>query len=334
MKLAIHHRNNSFSERWVQYCQENNIDYKIVDALDSDIISQIEDCEYFLWHYSQAIYEDMMVARKLLSAIEEKGIKVYPDTKTSWHFDDKVSQKYLLEAINAPLVNSYVFYNKSYAINWFSQTSYPKVFKLKGGAGAENVQLIKSKKEALKLVRKAFGRGFNQFNKWNFLKERYNGFINGKNGILDIFKGIIRLFFTPKFGRLQPKEKGYIYVQDFIANNNFDTRVVVIGGKWAAAEKRFVRKNDFRASGSGLYTYENIDVKIIKLAFEVSKKLNMQSVAFDFIYNKNEPLIIEMSYCFGTGGIKNVPGYWDDNLKWYNEKFDPEVLILKYLINK
>ena len=22
MKLAIHHRNNSFSERWIQYCQE------------------------------------------------------------------------------------------------------------------------------------------------------------------------------------------------------------------------------------------------------------------------------------------------------------------------
>ena len=34
-------------------------------------------------------------------ALEHKGIKVFPDSKTCWHFDDKVGQKYLFEELKA-----------------------------------------------------------------------------------------------------------------------------------------------------------------------------------------------------------------------------------------
>lgn len=40
MKIAIHHRPDSFSERWIEYCKKENIDYKIVNAYDNDI----EEC--------------------------------------------------------------------------------------------------------------------------------------------------------------------------------------------------------------------------------------------------------------------------------------------------
>ena len=42
---------------------------------------------------------------------------------------------------------------------------FPKVFKLRGGAGAANVKLVKSKRDFIKLINKAFGRGFSQFNR-------------------------------------------------------------------------------------------------------------------------------------------------------------------------
>lgn len=65
-----------------------------------------------------------------------------------------------------------------------------------------------------------------------------------------------------------------------------------------------MRENDFRASSSGKFDYESIDTIIIQLAFETANKLYVQSVAFDFISNeKNNPLIIEISYGFGTEGI-------------------------------
>jgi glutathione synthase/RimK-type ligase-like ATP-grasp enzyme len=322
MKIAIHDAKGSFSERWIKYCRDNNIDYKIVIAYDFDIIKQIEDCDAFMWHHHHANYKDALFAKQLLFSLQQAGKKVFPDINTTWHFDDKVGQKYLLEAIGAPLVPSYVFYSKKDAIDWINKTTFPKVFKLRGGAGATNVKLVQSKRQAMRLVNKAFGKGFAQFNRWNNFKERIRKFKSGKDSILGVCKGLGRLIITTEFDKMHDREKGYVYFQDFIPNNNSDTRIVVVGNK-ALGERRFVRKNDFRASGSGEFSYENISTDAVEVAFKISKRLSLQSVAFDFIFDSNQnPLIIEMSYGFGTSGIKNSPGYWDNNMNWHEDKFD------------
>ena len=51
MKIAIHHRPGSFSDRWIDYCKEKGVDYKIVNAYDSDIVEQVKDCDAFMWHH-------------------------------------------------------------------------------------------------------------------------------------------------------------------------------------------------------------------------------------------------------------------------------------------
>lgn len=333
MKIAIHHRKSSFSDQWIEYCKAHKIDYKIVNAFDTNIIEQIGDCDAFIWHHHHNRFKDVLVAKKILFALEHAGVKVFPDFKTSWHFDDKVAQKYLLEAIDAPLVPSYVFYDKTQALDWAKKTTYPKVFKLKGGAGASNVKLVKSYSQAIALINIAFGRGFAQFSRLGSLKERFNKFKSGKDTLISVLKGFARIFIVPEFAKKHPVEKGYIYFQDFIKNNDFDTRVVVINGEFAAAEKRFVREGDFRASGSGMFSYENIDINLIKVAFEVANKLDLQSVAFDFILDENDkPMIIEISYGFGVSGISKVPGYWDSSLNWHKGKFTPQDFILRSLL--
>jgi len=131
---------------------------------------------------------------------------------------------------------------------------------------------------------------------------------------------------------MYPREKGNVYFQEFIPNNNCDTRIVVVGGK-AAAERRMVRENDFRASGSGKFSYDNINIETIKIALDVAKRLKLQSVAFDFVEDENNnPLIIEMSYGFGTSGIMNAPCYWDSSLKWNEGKFNPQEWMVEELI--
>lgn len=333
MKIAIHKRESSFSEHWINYCINCNIDYKIVNAFDNDIIEHIKDCDGFMWHHHQENFKDIIVAKSILFSLEQAGIKVFPNFSTGWHFDDKVSQKYLLEAINAPLVKSFVFYDKNQALDWAENTSYPKVFKLKGGASASNVKLVKNKKDAYKLIKKAFSKGFLQFDRISYLKECIYKFRNSKESFIIIMKGIYRLFVLPDFAKKLSREKGYIYFQDFIPNNNFDTRIVVIGGNIAAAEKRFVRDNDFRASGSGKFSYTDINLEMVRISFNVAKRLNLQSAAFDFILDSNgNPLIVEVSYGFGMKGIVNVPGYWDVNLNWHEGDFDPFSIMVNDLI--
>ena len=324
MKIAIHHSKGSFSDSWITYCEVQNIPYKIVDCYKSDIIQQLADCDALMWHFHHASPKDVLFAKQLLYSVKACGKKIFPDFNTVWHFDDKVGQKYLLEAIDAPLVPSYVFYTKKEALEWADHTSFPKVFKLRGGAGSANVRMAKTKYDAIKFIKKSFNSGFSQYESWSNLKERIRKFKNGKTSLYDVFKGIIRLFYTTDFAKIAGKERGYIYFQDFIPDNKFDIRVIVIDEK-AFAIKRMVRENDFRASGSGniLYEKELIDETTLKLSIEMAKKLKTQCVAFDFVYYAGNPMVVEISYGFSPPGYDDCPGYWDKELNWYKGKFNP-----------
>jgi hypothetical protein len=56
-------------------------------------------------------------------------------------------------------------------------------------------------------------------------------------------------------------------------------------------------------------------------------------VAFDFVEDTNkDPLIIEMSYGFGTAGIDNAPGYWDSSFNWHLGKFNPQEWIIENIL--
>jgi glutathione synthase/RimK-type ligase-like ATP-grasp enzyme len=336
MKIAIHDSKEKhfFSDRWIEYCSRNNIPFKVVNAYDNDIINQLNDCDIFMWHHSNYDYRDALFAKQLIYSLETIGIKVFPDFNTTWHFDDKVGQKYLLEAIDAPLVPSYVFYNKKDARKWIESTSFPKVFKLRGGSGSSNVQLVENKHKAKKLIKKAFGKGFSQFDKFNHLKFRYKNFKSGKESFVGVLKGIVRLFIGNKYSNMVPKEKGYVYFQDFIPNNKFDIRVIVVGEK-AFALKRLVRKNDFRASGSGniVYNKSEIDERCIQISFNVNEKLKCQSIAFDYVFDENNnPLIVEISYGFDVKAYDPCPGYWDSTLNWHEGKFNPQEWIIENIL--
>ena len=334
MKIAIHHCNGSFSERWIEYCEANKIDYKIVNAYASDIIEQVEDCNAFMWHHHHGNYRDTLFAKQLLYSLQMAGKVVFPDFNTGWHFDDKVGQKYLLESIGAPLVPSYVFYNKEDALKWVNITTFPKVFKLRGGAGSANVKLAHSKGEAILLINKAFGRGFSQFDSIGYLKDRYCKWRLGKDTLVGVAKGIARLFISTEFAKFHAPEKGYVYFQDFIPNNTFDIRVIVIGGK-AFAMKRICRQGDFRASGSGHFIFETqqIDSRCIEITFEINKAIKSQSLAVDFVFDKeNNPLLVELSYGFSMAIYDQSPGYWTADLAFHKEKFNPQGWIVEEVI--
>jgi glutathione synthase/RimK-type ligase-like ATP-grasp enzyme len=324
MKIAIHLTQHSFSERWIPYCAVTQIDYKLVDCYKTDIMKQLQDCHALMWHFSQNSPKDFLFAKQLIFSIEAAGKKVFPGVHTSWHFDDKVGQKYLLEAVGAPLVQTWVFYSKHEALQWAESTRFPKVFKLRGGASSQNVQLVNTKGEARKLIKKAFGKGFPTYDAWGSLKERWRKYRLRKTDMEDLIKGILRFIVPPPYAQSKGREVGYIYFQEFIPDNDHDIRVIAIGDK-AFAIKRMVRQNDFRASGSGniLYEKEHFDDNTIRLAFGIHDKLKSQCTAMDFVFDGGEPKVVEISYGFSPEVYDPCPGYWDKNLTWHEGKFNP-----------
>jgi len=323
----------SFNKRWLNYIEKKEIPYKIIDFNSHDIIGQLHDCDALLWHFHQGNPKEILFAKQLLYSLQIQGKKVFPDFYTVWHFDDKVGQKYLLEAINAPLVPTWIFYDKKEALQWIKGTDLPKVFKLRVGAGSQNVLLVNSRSKARRLINKAFGRGFPAYNAKSSLRDRWRRYKLKETNFFDLVKGIVRFVIPPKYSQISGQEKGYIYFQEYIKGNDHDIRIVVIGDR-AFALKRMVRDNDFRASGSGHILYDRIlfDESTIKLSFSIAKKIMCQSVAFDFIYDNGKPLITEISYGFVPEACDACPGYWDKEMIWHEGEFDPYGWMVEDLI--
>jgi glutathione synthase/RimK-type ligase-like ATP-grasp enzyme len=332
--LAIHNTSGSFSERWIEYCISYQIPFKVVNCYDPDIVKQLEDCEALMWHFYHASPKDSLFAKQLLISLELSGKIVFPDFRTVWHFDDKVGQKYLLESLKVPFVDSWIFYEKDRALKWAETASYPLVFKLRGGAGSVNVKKVNSVFQAKKLIYQAFSKGF-KHDSLISARELFKRFRKNLIKFPGLFKGLIRRLVPTPYARVHGRERGYIYFQKFIPDNNHDIRVIVIRER-AFAIKRMVRENDFRASGSGNIKYDKVlfDDGIIELSFIMSERLKMQCVAFDYVLDKGNPKVVEISYGFSPSGYDQCPGYWYKDLTWHEGRFDPYSWMVEDIIRQ
>lgn len=314
MKIGIHNSNTAYSKRWLEYCQTNKIEYVIVNAYSDSIVSDLEGCDIFLWHHHHGLYRDVNMAKELLFSLEQAGVKVFPDFKTGWHFDDKLGQKYLFEANNIPAARAYAFYDKKSALKWVNTTTFPKIFKLRGGAGSANVKMVKTKYQAIKLVNKAFGKGFKAFDYFGLARDKFKLFLKGKASIRASVRYALMGLFPRRYeSHLLPDHKGYIYFQEFIPNDGYDIRIEITGDK-ALALTRMTREGDFRASGSNNVVYDTdlLNKEVIEFAFNVADKLQLQSCALDIVRdNRDDKLyIIENSYCYGVDEDEFDHGYW------------------------
>ena len=114
-------------------------------------------------------------------------------------------------------------------------------------------------------------------------------------------------------------ERGYAIFQEYLPNNHFDTRIVVIG-KRAFGMRRFNRPNDFRASGSGVFDYDHNQIceKAIESAFAMSEQLRSDCLAFDYLLNeRGEPVLVEMCFGINPQAYRDCEGFWDETLTWH-----------------
>ena len=116
-------------------------------------------------------------------------------------------------------------------------------------------------------------------------------------------------------------EKGYAYFQEFISHD-FETRVYVIGDTaWAA--RKFPPSGDFRASGMhrGVRWDTNpaeIDIRCIRMAFELSERFGFESMKYDFLAKDDEPVLSELDFPVARGRRIKWPGTWNRKLEWVN----------------
>ena len=327
--LNSNNKLNSYAEKYKDILDLNNIQYCLIDSNSPTIIEDIRACSHILFRHSQGdtdmlIYETIFhIAHNVLD------VKCYPNYETYWPYENKVKEYYLLKSNGFPIIDSNPFWNYHHAFEYLRSAQYPLVAKLPKGAGSKNVVIVNSANEGEAIIKQVFRNGV----KPHALRSKSNLASLSKAGVMfysraklkSMLKSIGLLTDKREFPEWQI-QKDSILFQTFMPDNKFDTRVTIIGDR-ALAFRRFVREDDFRASGSGSFDLspEAIDQRCIEIAFGISKRLNFDTMAYDFIYDRDHrPVINEISYCFVDWVVEKCPGFWDDTLTWHEGHYWPQ----------
>jgi hypothetical protein len=304
---------------------------RVVDVYEQDLAGQLRGCDGFMWWFAH-LPEIRQTGKRVLLAIEHgMRIATFPDWSTIWHFDDKIAQTYLLDAAGVPMPPTWIFWNRTQALEFARSASYPIVLKLAGGIVSENVRLVRSEAEARFWIEQLFGSGLTQLTGWPVPGFR----LRWRRRMGRAVRALLGRETAPLSRRIE-LQRGYVLFQQFQPDNAFDTRVTVIGDR-AFAFRRFNRPDDFRASGSGRIDWnpDAINRAAVDLAIRTARRLRAQSLAVDVLHAPDGSLVInEISYYYEGWAVEACPGHWSSDGRWHAGQMAPADAIFEDFVHQ
>lgn len=168
----------------------------------------------------------------------------------------------------------------------------PYVFKRISGAGSASVELVRNSNDKRRVVRKHFSR-------------------SARRLLIDTY----RSFTLPRedFDRYKQRKAAFAASvrQEFVPGLECDYKVLVFGDRFFVL-RRGVRKNDFRASGSGRFTFVAPPEEVLDFAFKVHECLDSPYSSLDIVVSNNgRPSLVEYQcVSFGPYTVVGSPGYY------------------------
>jgi len=332
----IFNHSELWTHEWERHCRDAGLEYSRIDGYSYNVMQTLRQFDIFLWHPGNYVLADMMEARNILHAAKHLGLIVFPDVPTAWHFDDKIAQSYILQAADAAIPDCWVFYLEAECVEWLKhEATYPLVAKLKSGSGSNNVTLLSKPSDAIRYARKAFSNGRNPAPSIFFKAKSKAMSARSWATVIDRAKRIPEFLRTLSCARGFPNERGYSYFQEFIPNDGYDLKIVVIGDKLSYLARR-VRKNEFRASGGGDIFYDRslVTSETRDEAYRICDLLGSQCMGFDMVVDSRDgrAYIVEMCFGFSRQSVLDAQGYWDRSGNWYDIPLDAPVEVLQNAI--
>lgn len=157
------------------------------------------------------------------------------------------------------------------------------VYKTIDGAGSFGVSLPKSDNELRQFIKKNTLLREQPLRLWHYIKQKLKLFIWRKRYIKEKEQ-----YFRPGIPLVSQK---------LIPNLKFDYKVLVFHDLFFVL-KRNVRKNDFRASGSGLFEkVAQVPSQVLDLANRYCKELDSPCLSIDVAFDGSEAFCIEFQCC-------------------------------------
>lgn len=311
-----------------KHFKENSIEIEFKSLSSVKFLrSEIEN-KIFLYTSSEDIgsnYKSFI--EDIILGIKEHGGIVIPDFKFLRAHNNKVLMEILCSSLgfrDDGIIQTKFFGTLEEAEAIAESLQFPVVFKLADGSSGSNVELVNSKEELIKVVRK-------------FCRTKYFAYE---------LRDKARLIKRKGYKKESLYRKKFI-VQTFVPNLQNDWKVIVFYDKYFIFYRPIFQKRVFKASGGGFHNYfygknAKIPDGIFDFAKKVYSKFDVPHASLDIGFNGKTFFLFEFQCMhFGTGGII----YSDESFvqldnKWIAD-FNSKIIekeyadsISKYLKNK
>jgi hypothetical protein len=161
-RLGIFREFYHYHTNYMAACREIGVSYQILDVTGDDWIRRIRqtDCDaYLVWPSAMTpVWKEMLDDRMRLVEQELRRI-LYPTAKEIWLYENKRRTRDWLVANGVPHPRTWIFYNRDEAEAFLKTANLPLVLKTNCGAGASGVYILRNRREAARMVHKAFSTG-------------------------------------------------------------------------------------------------------------------------------------------------------------------------------
>jgi hypothetical protein len=287
--------------------------------------SQVIQYEVRFWEGKLVIYtssEDVGYSYKsfiedIIYYLELNRAKVIPQFKYLKANNNKVFMELLRKSMTNKFslgLESEVFGCLEETKSFIARKKTPLVFKNASGAMSEGV-----------------GIGYNEKDLIAKLKV-----VSSTPSLFEDFKDFFRPFRYKGYNKESRYRRKFI-LQQFIPSLNGDYKVLIFSNKYFVLERR-TRKNDFRASGSGILNYtKDLPEGLLKFASDFFKELNVPNASLDIAFNSNDFFLIEFQCIyFGSYTLTHSDFFWqlrDDHFELIESKSQLESEYVDSIVN-
>jgi hypothetical protein len=272
---------DAVNKSFIDACVELKLDFEIYDPVNEKFFENIKNSKVqnFLVrpsHNTQLIRQ--MFFEKIEIVASQLKKEVYPSIAEQKIYEAKRTLAYFLLANNIPHPKTSVFYNYQEAKDFIESAHMPIVFKTHNGASATGVEIIKNRKQALRLIKACF--------------EKY--------------------YLNKSISDYRDIDYDYVIFQEYIKEAR-EHRVIKIGNSWMGHEKAYSENNEFM-SGSGKNLWTQPSFKLLDFCRDIAEKHNFSTMCFDIFEDSYGNFYVnELQTWFGSYNpsqmyIGNVPG--------------------------
>lgn len=303
------------SPRWTKYCrflETNKIPYEFYDLDSINWLENAKEFDVIIGIDScQPCYLEQ-VRRKYYVLENHLKKKCYPSFPDLLLYEDKILEAYLSELQGFPFIKTYVYNNKEEAIQAASDFSYPIISKIVPCSGSVGVEMIHTEKQCVSIIKKCFSN-------------------RGR-----------------KTHIAYAAQKNFVYFQDYVPNDGYDLRVIVVGDMVFGYYRKAL-KGDFRASGMGMIEKRELPLEAMQIARKVTDTLKSPMLVVDMLRgNDGRYYIVEISpicrvdtseqlHVDGKPGVyvfsDDKTFHFEEGRYWVHELALKEFLLNEYIMN-